>query len=187
MKTSTLTIITLATLFVLAMPMALGHMAKSIISSDDTHGISIDAGDVVIHNQQGGKARITPGGTLIIDNQRIEVDAQQKARLRDYVSTVQDIQTKAAQLGGDAAGFATSVVAEALSGVFSSEDEDKIDKQANARAYAFKQKAQPICEDVQSLKLIQDSLAANIAAFRPYAVVKETDAYECEQGILSED
>jgi hypothetical protein len=187
MKRIPLTTIALVSLLLLNMPMAMAHTGETIALSGDTHGISIDHGDVIIHNDQGGQARITPAGKLIIDSRNIDVDAQQKARLRAYVSTVQDIETKAVQLGEDAAGFATSVVAEVLTAVFSGEDEDKIDAQASTRAHSFKQKALPICKDVQVLKSIQDSLAASIVAFQPYTIVKDSDAHECEQDILSED
>jgi len=155
--------------------------------SYDSNGINFDNGEVVIHGNDGMLAHITPDGELIIKDKTIAVTSPEKQQLIQYVSAVKDIEIKGEQLGKDAAGFATSIVANVLSGLFTGEDEDKIDKQANARAQTFKQKALPICKDVQDLKGIQDRLAASIVAFQPYAVIKDTDAHECEQDIISDD
>lgn len=187
MNNYALSMVAVTSVLALSMPVAMGHAGNTLALSDDTHGISIDNGDVIIHNNEGGKARITPSGTLIIGNETMTVNVQQRDLLRDYVSTVKDIEIKGVQLGEAATGFATSIVAEVLSGVFTGEDEDKIDKQTNARAQTFKLKALPICKDVQDLKEIQDSLTASIVAFQPYAVIKDTDAHECEQDIISDD
>lgn len=155
--------------------------------SGGSHGINLDHGDVVIRKDSGDKARITPNGTLIIAGKTITVNAQQKAGLSEYVSTIKDIEIKGQQLEKAATGFAASVVAETFAGLFAGEDEDKIDKNANNRAHAFKQKALPVCKDVQSLEHIQDSLAAGIPAFKPYAIIKGRDADDCEHDINSDN
>ncbi|HVA55465.1 MAG TPA: hypothetical protein VNI53_06690 [Gammaproteobacteria bacterium] len=90
-------------------------------------------------------------------------------------------------MGKDAAGFTTSIVADVFSGLFTGEDQDKIDNRAQAHAHIFKQKALPLCVDVQNLKHIQDGLAAGIAAFKAYAVIKKTVAHECQHDINSDN
>jgi hypothetical protein len=182
-----ITMAAMASVLVLSIPVAMGYTGNSIVMSNDTHGISIENGDVIIRNDQGGKARITPDGALIIANQTIKVALQQTTLLRDYVSIVKDIEIKGIQLGKDAARFAASTVADVLSGLFTGADEDKISEQAKVRARTFKQKALPICKDVQNLHEIQDNLANSIDAFQPYAVIKASDAHECEQDIISND
>ncbi|HEX6549520.1 MAG TPA: hypothetical protein VF117_02525, partial [Gammaproteobacteria bacterium] len=67
------------------------------------------------------------------------------------------------------------------------EDENSIDKEAHDRAMKFKRRALPICKDVQSLKQLQDQLAASIQSFRPFAVIEGKDANDCEHDINSDD
>ena len=103
------------------------------------------------------------------------------------MSTVKDIEIKGEQLGEAAAGFATRVVADVFAGLFTGQDENKINKKAEIRANTFKQKALPICKDVQALKQLQDDLAAGIVAFKPYALIEGRDANNCEYDINSDN
>lgn len=91
------------------------------------------------------------------------------------------------KLGMDAAGFAIDVVGDVFADLLSGEDEDEIDRHANARAKEFKQKALPICQDVRSLKRLQDELSVDIQSFKPYAVIAGKDAVDCEHDINSDD
>jgi hypothetical protein len=63
-------------------------------------------GDIVIHSDAVGIARITAGGTLSINVKAIPVSQTQKAQLERYVATTRDIESKGMWLGKDAAGFA---------------------------------------------------------------------------------
>ena len=160
------------------------------IDADDgvaNHGIHLDHGDVIIHNDSGGEARITAAGALIIDGKSVPVTAQQKIKLLEYAGSVKDLETHAMKLGAEAAGFALGVVGDVLADLFSGASEDEIDRDANTKAHSFKQKALPICNDVKNLKRLQDELAADIQSFKPFAVIKGNDSSDCEHDIMKDD
>ncbi|HET7396349.1 MAG TPA: DUF2884 family protein [Gammaproteobacteria bacterium] len=154
---------------------------------NDAHGIHIKDGDVIIDNDAGGEARITTSGTLFIDGKAVPVTDQQKVNLLEYANSVKDMETQAIRLGMDAAGFAMGVVGDVIADLLSGEDEDDINKHANARAKEFKKRALPICKDVRSLQLLQNELTANIPAFKPFAVIEDKDSRDCEHEINSDD
>lgn len=182
-----LTLIAGAIALFLSCPFVLARNAGFNVLMNNGNEKIADDGDIIIHSDKGGKARITADGRLSINGKAVSVTESQKIQLTEYVATVKDIESKGAQLGKDAAGFAAGIVANVFSGLFMGEDQDKIDNQAQARAHIFKQKALPLCKDVQNLKHIQDGLAAGIAAFKAYAVIKNTDAHDCQHDINSDN
>lgn len=182
-----LTSIATVAVYFISCPYIMAGATDFNVLMNNGHGKIVDQGDIIIHNNEGGKARITSAGSLFINGKDIAVAATQRTQLTKYVITVKDIEAKGEQLGKDAAGFASSIVAEVLTGIFTGEDEHKIDAKAHARAHVFKQKALPICYDVQSLKHTQDELAAGIPAFRAYTIISDTDAHDCEHDINSDN
>jgi Protein of unknown function (DUF2884) len=195
MKKHALALLATTILLTISTPAVMAYDANSHMQLDDDHrviingddGIRIEHGDVVIHSDSGSEARITPSGTLSIDGKNVTVTDQQKIKLLEYNSTVKDIENQGLKLGMDAAGFALNVVGDVFAALLSGEDENSIDREANARARKFKQRALPICKDVQSLKHIQDELAASIQSFKPFAVIGEKDADDCVHDINSDD
>jgi hypothetical protein len=161
-----------------------GNNRVTVVSS---HNIHLKNGDVIISNEHGGEARITTEGSLIINGKPVPVADPDKIKLMQYNSTVKDIENRGIKLGMDATGFALDVVADVIGDLLSGESEDEIDKHANARANKFKQKALPICQDVHTLKQIQDTLSADIQSFKPFAVIEGRDADDCEHDIKSND
>lgn len=176
----------LLSLFAMA-PMASAHHAHATVWSADHQGITLDGSDAVIHGDDGTEARITPDGTLTIAGKPVAVNSAQQQQLAQYVATVRDIEIKGAQLGAAAGSFAAGVAAEAIAALFAGTSEDDIDRKAQTRANEFKKKALPICRDVLTLKLLQDSLQTGLPAFKPYAVIKANDAGDCEHDINSDD
>ena len=182
-----LTSIAAVAVFFISCPYIMAHATDFHVLMDNGHGKIVDEGDIIIHNDEGGKARITTAGNLFINGKKVAVNTSQKTQLTKYVATVKDIEAKGEQLGKDAAGFAASVLADVFTGLFTGEDEDKINHKAEARAHVFKQKALPICTDVQSLKHTQNELVAGMPAFRAYAIIRGTDAHACERDINSDN
>lgn len=161
------------------------HQHGIVINGDN--GIRIRHGDVIIENDDGGIARITRDGTLVVNDKTVPVSDRQKLKLLEYANTAKDLENQGMRLGMDAADFALDVVGDVFAALLSGDDEDAIEKNANARAREFKHRALPICKDVQSLKRIQDELAAGLTAFKPYAVIDGKDADDCEKDINSDD
>lgn len=196
MNTSMRTLAISTAIVCLSAPAAMAHSndGDSDYSHHHHHGIIVDGGhnihvvngDVVITADKG-EARITGKGELYVNGKSVPVTDQQKVELLQYSSSVKDLETHAMQLGLNAAGFAAGIVGEVIADLFSGEDEDQIDKDAHARANEFKKNALPLCNDVRSIKKLQDKLAIDIPSFKPFAVVEGKDADDCEQDINSDD
>ncbi|HET7649399.1 MAG TPA: DUF2884 family protein [Gammaproteobacteria bacterium] len=161
-----------------------GNNRVTVINSHDIH---IKNGNVIISSDHGNEATITTDGGLVINGKSVPVSDQDRIKLMQYNSTVKDIENRGIKLGMDATGFALDVVADVIGDLLSGESEEEIDKHANARAHRFKQKALPICEDVHTLKQIQDTLSADIPSFKPFAVIEGRDADDCEHDIKTND
>lgn len=169
-------------------PVAIAHNhGPNIWSTNSNEKIISEDGDVLIHSDEIGTARITPDGTLAIDDKSLPVSPAQRQLLVQYVVTVNDIQRKGIQMADAASGFAAGMVAEVFADSFSGESEDEINKTANQRAHDFARQALPICKDLQILKNTQNKLVASLPAFKAYAVIADHDVSDCTHNLSSDD
>ncbi|MDE2091941.1 MAG: hypothetical protein KGJ08_08590 [Gammaproteobacteria bacterium] len=157
------------------------------ISATGNHFIHTRNGNVIITNEQGDEAVITPEGALLIQDKPIAVQPQDKVTLLRYANTVKDMEQKGMQLGMEAGGFAMSIVGDVFSSLFSADADHAIEQKTDKRVREFKLKALPICKDAQTLRQLQDVLVSHIPAFRPYAVVHGKDADNCQHDLESDD
>ena len=81
--------------------------------------------------------------------------------------------------GAAVAGQAIRSVASGLA----SGDTDKIDAEVNASAARVEAKAALICDDLAEIQSTQQTLASQLEAFRPYALIKADEADKCRRGL----
>lgn len=140
--------------------------------------IDLDGEDVLITAEDGSEARVTPDGVLRVDGRKVALREQHRRALTRYNETVHSIVDRAVVIGIQGAGVAVSAIGVAIAAIASGNAED-VEERVEARAERIKDNARRLCREVRHLQRIQDALADDLAAFRPFAVIDEDDADEC--------
>lgn len=166
-----------AAALLLALGVASPAAAGIRIDADTGDGeIEID-GDEVVVEAAGGEARITRRGELFVDGRRVRVGERDQRDLVRYNQGMRNLEDLAVDLGLQGAGLAFSAIGEAFAAALTG-DEKRAERRIEARARELEDDALAFCDELRRLERIQDRLAANVPAFRPFAVV-EVEADDC--------
>lgn len=152
----------------------------SVVTGD----ITLRKDEVTLHTPGAPEALINAAGDLSIDQQPTPINAAQRALLQDYYRNVLAVNEH-----GIAAGMAGAVVAgQAIKSVVqgvASGNTDNIDKEIHAKSQKVTQSAVKICQDLANIKAAQDSLAGQLAAFKPYAGIVEASSISDCNGLTA--
>jgi hypothetical protein len=155
--------------------------------NNGNQSLKLEQDRVIITNDQGHQAVVTQQGTLTIEDKVVAVPPQVRDRLVQYVQTTQQIKQQGIEVAKRAGGFALGILSEVFGGLLSGKSEQDIEHNANQSAAKFKKSVLPICDSVQKLKQLQDTIATEVPAFEPYAVIEDKDSNDCVKGINSPD
>ncbi len=156
------------------------------------HDVSINQairmhdGSIAIRASGRPDADINANGDLSIDDQMIAVTPAQRDLLKRYYASALAIRDHGIATGEAGAKVAGTAIGSVVKGLASG-DTDKIDSEVNASAAKVEAQAAHICEDLQQMHALQDSLSAQLEAFRPYAVLDGTSADECRRDLKDHD
>lgn len=150
----------------------LPDMGKTTIADG---AITVRHGEVTLHVDDAPDATISADGHLNIDGRLVVTTPPQDELLKRYQTAASAVRQH-----GIATGKAGAAVAsEALKGVaasIASGDGDQVDKRVEAQSKQVEQAAMKICEDIADIRTAQDSLAAQLPAFKPYSHILGPDA-----------
>jgi hypothetical protein len=147
-----------------------------------TNYISIHDGSIAVHAPGHADADITAAGDLSIANKSIPVTPAQRDLLKHYYAAAmatRDHGIATGKAGMDTAGTALRSVASGLA----SGNTDKIDTEVNASAAKVEAQVALICNDLADIHATQETLASQLADFRPYALIKASEATDCQRGL----
>lgn len=133
-------------------------------------------GDMVtLHVNGAPEAEIASNGDLAIDGKAVASTPAERGLLAQYNHSVRSVHETCLAMGK--AGIETA--AEAIAAKDSSTPE-KADDAANVGASKLQDLNRDICKATAAIKIAQDQLAAQLAAFKPYAsIVGASDASDC--------
>jgi hypothetical protein len=137
-------------------------------------GITLLNKEVTLHVQSTPDAVINAAGDLSIDQHPATVSAAQRALLQDYYRNVLAVNEHGIATGKAGAAIAGQAIKSVVKGIASG-DTDSIDKDIDAKSQKVTQEALKICQDLANIKTAQDSLAVQLAAFKPYAGIIHAD------------
>lgn len=127
---------------------------------------------VVLSPENQPKASIDSSGSLTIDDKTVSVTPAQQALLMAYYMNVVDVHNtgiKMAKVGG-------KVALQAMAHAASTSHEDK----AKDATQELVDMSLGICKDTAGIKTVQDQLAAQLPAFKPYAgIVSSASVDSC--------
>lgn len=153
-----------------------------IVVNDNDHGqIHIDdrTGDVVITAEDDSQARITRDGGLIITGKNIAVTAGQRQLLLQYVHGIDTIEHQGMEIGAQAVNMVGGMVGAIIGDLFTDGSDKHVDRDVKDRARPLKDAARSLCTTVQSQEQVQDAIAREIPAFKPYAVIDKDTRDQC--------
>lgn len=142
-------------------------------------GIDLQHGEVVI--RAGGTtqdARVGADGSLRIGAEPVEISAAGRAALRQYDAEAIAIKDHGVALGVAGAKFGWRTVTEIFRGLFHG-DTEEAGRRADEGAKALVASAHELCSRIDSMYQAQQSAAAAIPAFKPYAVISQRQVDDC--------
>jgi hypothetical protein len=151
-----------------------------------TNYISIHEGSVSVHAPGRADADITAAGALSIADTSVAVTPAQRDLLRHYYSTALTLRDHGIATGKAGVATAGQALRSVASGLASG-NTDKIDSEVNASAAKIEAKANLVCIDLADLQSTQNTLATQLPAFQPYALIKTHEAADCRRGLNHHD
>jgi len=142
------------------------------------HFSVVDASHVALHAHAAPPATLAADGQLAIDGKPVAVTPAQQALLADYHAGVMALVHDATATG--AAGVATAATAlDAVASGLANGDTQSIDAKVNAKAAQVEAAAARICTDLAALRDKQETIAAQLPAFGPYATIGADEVGGC--------
>lgn len=129
------------------------------------------------------KAEITPKGDLLIDGNAVPLTDAQRTQVLAYREQLIGVASAGMDVGVQGAKLATRAMGEAVRGIFSGEP-DEIGKRVEAQAEPIRLAAAKLCDRLPALFDAQQTLAASLPAFAPYAKMDRDDIDECKKDAL---
>jgi hypothetical protein len=156
----------------------IAHLGPGIHLSNG--GIQHGNGQVTLYTSHAPDAVINANGDLQINQQPVTVDPAARELLKNYYQNATMAWTDSIATGkaGEAVGKqALKSVANGLS----NGHPEQIGQEVEAKAQQVKQSALKICQDLGTIQITQDQLAAKLPAFQPYGhIVNKDDIGDCK-------
>lgn len=147
-----------------------------------TSYLSVHDGSVAVHAPNRPDADISATGDLSIQGASVTVTPAQRELLKHYYGTAVALREHGIATGNAGIATAGKAISSVASGLASG-NTDKIDSEVNASAAKVEVKAMLVCEDLAELQSTQNTLAAQLPAFKPYALIESHEAGDCRRGL----
>jgi len=158
----------------------LAAMAMTLLGACSDTASSLDLalnGDVVIHVPFKPAARVTPAGDLAIGGKAVRATPAQRSALAQY-----DRQFTAIQQAGHAIGKAGQRMSASIDHETAHAGSSAAVGAVHRDVAGFSTSLAGLCNQVAVLVALQDSIAATLPAFRPYAVLTQDKVRACRIG-----
>lgn len=149
-----------------------------------TSYLSVRDDSVAVHAPGRSDAQINAAGDLSIAGNNVTVNDAQRTLLKHYYTTAQAVRDHGIDTGKAGVAVANKAVRSVASGLASG-DTSKIDSEVNAMAAKVEAKAALVCSDLADLRSTQETLADQLPAFQPYALIKASEVKECGRNKIS--
>lgn len=146
-------------------------------TSIDNGAIKVVGSRVTLNPDHGPDATISSTGDFAVDGKPVDVTPTQRALLMHYYADavgVRDHGLATGKAGAAIAGKALDGVAAGLAGGNS----DSIGKRVDAQVARVKETAMKICDDLAGIRTLQNQLARQLPAFKPYGQLVSADSVD---------
>jgi len=146
-----------------------------------TIDLSFENGAAVLHADGQPDAQITAAGGFSIDGKPVALTAAQRDLFRQYYADAGQIRNQGIATGKAGAALAGHAIGEVVSGLAHG-DPDKIGPAIEAKAGTVTAQAARMCDTLDQLRTVQDTLSGQLDAFRPYATLTADKVAQCHKG-----
>ena len=150
--------------------------------SSSGNGLTITDGKVVLHGSDGATAEVTADGALSIDGKPVQVTDPQRATLVRYHATAMEFVEHAKATGVAGAQVGITAATEVVKGLAAG-DTSKIGERIEAKVGPVKEAAGKLCTDLATIAELQASLAADLAAFKPFTLIGDDEPGKCRRDL----
>lgn len=141
-------------------------------------GVTLKDNIVTLHVDGSPDAVIDSSGALLIGGKAVSATPVQQGLLMLYFQNVTDVHQTGTEMGKVGAGMGAKALKNSLDGKSKAEQ----DQDAQAGGNQLKAMGEKICQDEANLKNVQDQLAAQLPAFKPYGnIVSSKSATDCKK------
>lgn len=123
-------------------------------------------------------AHITRDGQLVVSGTEVAMDDNARAMARDYRDSVISVAEAGMDIGVQGADLGMKAAREAIGSLFRG-DTDEVEKRIEAEARHLEASALRLCDRLPALLSAQQSLAAAVPEFAPYARMDASDIDDC--------
>lgn len=140
-------------------------------------GIQLKDNIVTLHTEDAPDAQLDANGTLLINDQTVPVTPSGHGLLMLYYQHVIDIHETGLAMGKIGAGMGMKSLKDSMDGKSKAE---KV-RDAQTGGEQLKAMAKKMCLDQASIKDVQDQLATQLPAFKPYSKIVTKTTADCEK------
>lgn len=133
---------------------------------------------VTVHARGKPDATVNAAGDLKIAGKAIATTPAQRQLLTRYFTEVQGIRSDAIATGQEGVALAGKAISEVIGGLAAG-DPDRISDRVEAQAGKVEARATQICVRLGQIRNVQEALAADVTAFRPYATIRADQVSDC--------
>lgn len=134
---------------------------------------------VTLRTEGQPNAYIDADGSFFIDGKPVEVTPEQRVLLLSYKHGFNAMTAAGIAVGKQGAAMAGKAVTAAIKGAMGG-DSESIDKTMEAEGELIRQEALKLCQRLVVIHGVQERLAADLPAFKPYATIDMADVEDCE-------
>ena len=157
---------------------ATSDFGSSVIANG---AISVKHDKVTLRVAGAPTAIIDADGTLQVDSKVVSTNQAEHEMLKQYYLAATAVREHGIATGKAGVAMAGETAKGAISSIFSG-DEGKVHEDAKTGSLKVVQEAMKICQDLVNIRTAQDSLAAQLPAFKPYAgIIGATEAGHCRK------
>lgn len=131
------------------------------------------------------KAKISPEGELLIDDEPVPATPEQRELLLEHRANIVALAEAGIAIGATGADLGVRAATGALKHAFSGGNSD-FEEQMQAEAEKIKAEARQLCDLMPNVIGSQDRLAAAMPDFAPYATITADDVDSCHSGLEDE-
>ena len=143
--------------------------------------ISVRDGTVWLQAPDHADATINAAGDLRVASTAITVTSAERELLKRYYTGAQAVRDHGIATGKAGVATAGKAIGSVASGLLHG-DADKIDGDIQASVAKVGEQVSLICNDLAEMRTVQETLAGQLEAFRPYALIKAADVDDCRRG-----
>lgn len=133
---------------------------------------------VTVHARGKPDATVNAAGDLRIEGKAVATTPAQRRLLARYFTEVQGIRGDAIATGQEGVALAGKAISEVIGGLAAG-DPDRIGDRVEAQAGKVEAQASQICVRLGQIRSVQELLAADLAAFKPYATIRADQVNDC--------